>query len=515
MPILPVAADDPQVNIVTEGKVYNQKDKRGLNVQSLGDVVVMSGRMEDGRIGREYVQQPYFSLTPLERDEIAKQNSYVQGIITGRMHRIAGIDWKVIPKAEVEDDFVQAMKMRKQIIGELRGSTEIAHKILALKYSTIIRNEIPGVLPDLSNFDMALRRWRKLYRKRATESASQVEDWIQQANDQDDFEEFQKKWIYDLMIHGSSSIYWDTKSVPDKQTFYMLPGGTVMPVRNPYAGPGAAWVQQVPGYETKLYFRDEIVHDIYVPISSRSYGVVPLDALVNKVAESLLFDQMAAERADGTKPPEKAVIFGDRSPLSGFGGTDAFMNDVPLPQDQQRKLEQKLNTERQNAIAVLSGVGTPIVMDLSRADTFQAQSERQIRLLKDIALVFNVSNNEINETGSEGTSGRSVSESLERIDKEKGIGPLIRIIDKTMTSKILPRRFGSYWRFEHNDGLSETQQVQMDAQKLQSGTYSINEIREERGDDLFEGEQFDAPQGAGGNQPGVNQMNPLFTQALE
>jgi hypothetical protein len=188
---------------------------------------------------------------------------------------------------------------------------------------------------------------------------------------------------------------------------------------------------------------------------------------------------------------------------------------VPLPEEQQGRIEQKFNTARQNAIAVISGFGTPQVLDLSRADTFAAQNERQTRLLKDIALVFNVSNNEINETGSEGTSGRSVSEALERVDKEKGIGPLIRIIDKTMTNMILPRRFGDLWVFRHNDGLSETQQVEQDTKKLSSGTYSVNEIREARGDDPFDGEEYDVPQGAAapGQQLG-SEINPLITRNM-
>lgn len=507
--ILPVAPDDVAANSVTSGAVLNEQLNRGINVQTKGDVLATSGRLLDGSISREPVQPPYFSLTPLERDEIAKQNSYVQGIITGRMHRISGIDWAVEPVGKMEADFIDAMKMRFQQYSEFKGSTELKYKFAAMRQQMILKENLPDLLPDLSNFNPALRRWRRKYQSQVKASASEVEDWINDANDQVDFEEFQKKWVYDLMIHGASSIFWDLASPKIQQSFYMLPGGTVTQIRHPYAGPGVAWVQMVPGFETKIYYENEMIYDTYIPVSSRTYGIVPLDALVNKVAESLMFDRTSAERADGTRPPEKAVIFGETSPIPGFGSDGAKSMEVPLPVEQTKQLEQKFNVERQNAIAVISGVGTPQILDLSRADTFQAQNERQTRLLKDIALVFNVSNNEINETGSEGTSGRAVSESLERIDKEKGIGPIIRIIDKTMTKKILPRRFGDAWTFKHSAGMSEVEQVELETKKLNSGNYSVNEIREEAGKDLFQGDEFDKPSGA---KQAMNQLGSMFNQ---
>lgn len=507
MAILPVSADDPSVNVISSSGIYNDQLNRGINVQAKGDVVGASGRMLDGSISREPIQPPYFSLTPLERDEIVKQNSYVQGIITGRMHRISGIDWIVEPTGRMEEDFIDAMRMRFQLYEEYKNVPELKYKVASIRQSSILRENLIDLLPDMSNFKSALRRWRLKYKHQVRTSSAQVEDWINRANDQVDFEEFQKKWVYDLMAHGASSIFWDTQAPNIQKTFYMLPGGSVMQIRHPYAGPGVAWVQMVAGYETKIYLENEMIYDTYIPTSSRTYGVVPLDALVNKVAESLMFDRMSAERADGTRPPEKMVVFGEQSPIPGFGGNNPDSFSIPLPTDQMGKLEQKINTERQNAIAVISGVGTPQILDLSRADTFAAQNERQTRLLKDIALVFNVSNNEINETGAEGSSGRAVSESLERVDKEKGTGPIIRVIDKTMTKKVLTRKFGDNWIFKHKGALSELEEVELDAKKLSSSTYSVNEIREARGEDPFSGEEFNKPSNA---QQAMGQVGAMF-----
>lgn len=509
--ILPVSPDDAHANSVSSGAIFSEHLNRGINVQARGDVMGTSGRMFDGSISREPIQVPYFSLSPLERDEIAKQNSYVQGILTGRMHRISGIDWDIEPIGRHEEDFIDAMKMMHQQFIEFNGTSELKYKFFALKKKRELMEALPDLLPDMTNFRPSLRRWRVKYKLQIRKSSQEVEDWVNQANDQDDFEEFQKKWVYDLMIHGASSIFWDLASPQIQQSFYMLPGGTITQIRNPYAGPGVAFVQMVPGYETKIYLENEMIYDTYIPLSSRTYGIVPLDALVNKVAESLMFDKTSAERADGTRPPEKAVIFGETSPIPGFGSGGAESMMVPLPVDQTRQLEQKFNVEKQNAIAVISGVGTPQILDLSRADTFQAQNERQTRLLKDIALVFNVSNNEINETDSGGVSGRSTSETLEKVDKEKGTGPIVRIIDKTMTNKVLPRKFGDYWALKHKGALSELEQATLDKAKLDSGSYDVNEVRESRGDEPYAGEEFDKPSD---KSQAIGQIGSMFNQGL-
>ena len=193
--------------------------------------------------------------------------------------------------------------------------------------------------------------------------------------------------------------------------------------------------------------------------------------------------------------------------------------DPPLPADEQKRIETKINTARKEAIMTLSGMGAAVqVVDLSKADTFGQQDARQDRLLKDIALVFNVSNNEINLTGSDGTSGRSTSESLERVDREKGIGPIIRMIDKSMTSKILPYRFGPGWEFKHDEGLTEREQIELATKKKQSGVIPTNEIREDLGKEALSAEELEKLEGAvlqQPGQPGGSALAPLFTSQVE
>jgi hypothetical protein len=264
------------------------------------------------------------------------------------------------------------------------------------------------------------------------------------------------------------------------------------------------------GYEPKIYFSDEMIFDAYVPVSARSYGLIPIEALINKVSESLLFDRLAAERADGTKPPEKLVILGEQSKM--FGDLNSVSFNIPKNQNEQKRIETIVNEERKNAIRVISGVGQPVVADISKADTFSQQSDRQSKLIRDIGFVFNASPFEMSLAGSEFVAGRETAGEQAKQEKERGIYPKVRIIDKTLTNKIIPFKFGSGWIFEHNTGLSEAEQIKLDAQKLSSGSYDVNKIREERGDDPYPEDIYDRPPGqqVTNQQPGFNDVNPFF-----
>jgi hypothetical protein len=220
--------------------------------------------------------------------------------------------------------------------------------------------------------------------------AQEIEDWLAQPNINDSWADYAKKWVFDLMVHGSSATYKEI--IDDKiENFYTLPGGTVLPVRSQYVGGVGAYVQIIPAMEPQLFFQDELSYTTYVPISSQSYGAIPIEALVNKVAESLLFDKLMAEQADGTRPPDKVVVFGDTTP---FGGTlGEFKDDFTLPMGkaEQRRLEVKLNESKKGAIATLSGVGHPLVLDMTRENTMGVQMERQKMIREEVALVFNMS----------------------------------------------------------------------------------------------------------------------------
>jgi cobyric acid synthase len=82
---------------------------------------------------------------------------------------------------------------------------------------------------------------------------------------------------------------------------------------------------------------------------------------------------------------------------------------MPLPKEKQKKFQETFNQVRKDAIIIVSGYGTPAVVDISRTDIFNAQSGRIQMLREQIANVFGASNAEMNLAGTESTNGRNTS----------------------------------------------------------------------------------------------------------
>jgi len=487
--------------------------KRGLNVYTMAEVVGVSGRDRWGQMQSGTIEVPLFGLSIYDRVAIAQRCDAVYGVVTGRANRISGLEWTITKESKEEDRLAAYLKACKQLYDEYAAGTGPKEVIVKGTMVQKMTTYLPDILPDTSNFNGCLMRWKKAMEFRNNDASTAIEDWLHEPNAEDDFEDFLKKWVSDLMIHGSDAIYKEYVA-GRLENLYHLPGGSVVPLRDRYVSAKRMFAQAMPGMDPKMYFTDEITFSSYFPQSGIGYGLVPLEALVNKVAEVLFFDQRAAEMADGTVPPEKIVIFGENTPFGDLTGEEALQ--VPLSEHEQSRLEVLLNEPRKDAIRVLSGVGTPQTLDLSRADTFNYQSERQKAIRESVAFVFNMSNMEVNLTGSDDTSGRETSESQGQIEKQKGIYPIIKMIENKLNREVIPLRWGSHYIFEFKSGLTEEEQVKLDTMKNQSGSYSVNEIRMERGDDAW-GPEFDKPAQGGGAptaQPDGSQINPFNVKGM-
>lgn len=475
---------------------------RGLNVYQLTELIGVDAQAEDGSRHRVTYEQPIFYLTIDERVHIVKQCSPVLGIVSSRMARVAGLDWNVIADSKDEERRAQILKYIYGVYKDWKDVPSIHARILTNLLHAKMRETLFDLLPDASNFDRSLLRWSRLMKWKGEDRSSEIEDWLHNPNPEDDFEELTKKLIFDLMVHGSMSVY---KKSHDNvfDAFYALPGGSVIPVKRPVVDGLAAYVQIVDGFDPLIYYGNELYYSEYIPTTYQAYGMVPLEALVNKVAEYLLFDQLAAQRADQTKPPEKLVVMGDNMP---FGALNAqFSMALPLNDAEQKRVEQIINEERKDAIRVLSGVGQPVVVDVSRADTFQQQTERQRQLKEDIALVFNTTNMEVNLSGSDSTSGRETSESQEKIDKAKGIGPIVRMLNNLYNDKyagIIPQRFGGGYTFSYDVEIDEIAEIEKLQKKAATGTWTDNELRIEDGRDPIDQEEADLLRSAQPVAPG-------------
>jgi hypothetical protein len=480
-----------------------RRGMRGANIYTLSDLLTVSGETKRGQIVSGQLQQNLFTLSIEERVQIYRKCGPVFGVITGRANRIAGLEWRITRVAKHDDRVEAQVKMAADLFKEWKDDASLQGAVVRARCYAYVRKYIPEVRADLSNIASALLRWKRRNKIRYEDKSTQIEDWLHRPNSEDNLSQFMRKSVVDLHTHGAAA--WYKERDPGTgllENIYVLPGGTVLPFRQMYVGGGVAYAQILNGIPPKIYFTDEISYLPYAPNSYLSYGAVPLEALVNKIAETLLFDEQAAMKADGTSAPEKMIVMNETLP---FGDEEASKDlTVPLNLSEQSRIETLVNEPRRNAIRLLTGYGgssSPVVIDLSRADTFAAQSDRQDKILRDIAIVFQCSNIEVNLTGSEETSGRETSQTQAQTDQAKGWKPTAQDIEDRINTDLLPERWGPDYRLEIDKGISEREQVELERLKLQTGTYDVNALRMERGDDPYPDEVYDRPPGQGGAQP--------------
>lgn len=485
---------------------------RGINAIYVSDIVRLTGRDDKGRLLSWGVDQPYFYLTIQQREDIARLCTPVFGIVTSRMNRISCTKFNVTAMKKTEDRIAEDLKSKRDVYNELRLSTEVSHLMIKSRVVAEVRQYLPDLLPDLSNFDAALLRWRRRIQNTKAETGERIRDWLMKPNTDVTWEEHIKKVMWDELVHGCAAIYkqWQGDHV---ENFDTLPGGTVFKFRSPHFSTFSGYVQVVVGFEPQIFFSREMMTLDYLPTSSRSYSLIPLEALINKVAESLLFDRLMAERADGTRPPEKLIIVTDNSnPFAEIDNEES----IPLDADQQRALETKINEPRKNAIMTFSGNHAEVV-DLSISNTMEMQNKRQKDVREEVALVFNASNVEVNLTGSDSTSGRETSETQQEVSQGKGILPHLITIEKKYTMEILQySRWGCGFQIEFDRSKSEKEEVELDIMKQVSGELTVNELRESKNKPIFNDPKYNLPKGDAGQalQPDGTARQPFFTKPL-
>ena len=463
--------------------------RRGLAVYTATELFNVQGKGKDGQQVQAKYEQSCFYLTIDERIRISKLCSPVAGIVNSRMSRISGLNWRVVPDSEKMDETHEKMKQYKQVYDEFAVSLELKHQVVKSQIFRELNREMGDLLPDLSNFNTALLRWKKRTEKISQQQAKDVELWLEKPNLNEDWNAWVRKYVYDLMIHGAVATYKEAQ-FGKLENFYLLPGGSVFPLRGEYVNSIDAYAQIVYGKEPLIYFSDEVSFQNYLPTSVSSWGNIPLEALINKITESLLFDKLMADQADGTQLPKKMVVVGDNNPFGNL--REDF---VPIDADEQHALDTKLNEPKKGGVVTFTG-NTATVVDLSRENTMQIQMQRQKDIREEVGLVFMGSNMEMNLTGSSNTSGRETSESQAEISEGRGIVPITVIIANELNRNIIPYRFGNGFTFEFDTGKSETEDIDLILKKVQTGLYAPNELRvEELGKDPVPGEEFDKPSG--------------------
>ena len=487
---------------------YGMK-KRGITVYSSSQLIGATGRDEQGRLMTWGVEQPYFYLTVTQREEMFKICSPVFGIVTTRQNRIASMNFSVVPVKKDEDRIAEELKMKKQLFNEYKDSTLMGDIYLKLRLVNEIRKTLPDCKPDLSNFEPALMRWKKHISFVRTDKGEEIKGWLEKPSPNVKYREYVHKFVHDILVHGAAATY-KMRQNNRVENFDLLPGGSVYKLKAPWFDILDGYIQIVDGFEPQIMYADELAYSTYLPSSSQNYSMIPLEAIINKVAEALLFDKLMSEQADGTRFPEKLVVVtNNANPFSDFDRPE----EGPLQVDEQKRLEEKLNEPRKGSVVTFSG-NSATVVDLTKENTMAIQTERQKDIRNEVGLVFNGSSMEMNLGGSEQTSGRETSETQEEITMGRGITPIVKILEEHLSQDIIPFRFGYGYRVEYDKSKNEMDDTQLHVLQLQTGEKTVNELREEAGKDTFPDPQFDLPPNAQPSQPGQTPMQPLYTQGL-
>lgn len=485
------------------GAQYGLKG-RGYGVYTSADLLRISAVGKDGQQHIVPVEQKYTTIDPLTCLMIFQKCPPIFSVVSSRANRISSLEFHVIPETKVEDRMASELKEWRSIYVEAERPTMLnaGRRLRALQE---IRKVLPEIYSDLSNFDTALRRWSKRINGQKLDRCTEIEDFFSHPAPGVLWPDFVKMAVQDLLIQGRLAIYKAPVVESDGServgNIHILPGGSVVPIKGTFVGQLHGYVQLTDGMtQPQIFFQDEIAFAEYCPNSSTSWGINPIDSLINLIATNLLFSERMSNMADGSKPPDKAIVFGEKNPGLDNMDPNLFGMDDPISKDEQRRIENKMNrVKREAAIMTLTGVGTPVVLDLSKADTIPTELQYQEKIDRYVAMVYNASNQEINQTGGDGTSGRSTSEAQERADNSKGERPIIRILEELLTRDIIPYRYGFGYRAEWAATRSDAEEIDLASKKVSSGIYSVNEVRDELKKDPFAGEQFDTPKTA---QPG-------------
>lgn len=482
---------------------------RGYTVTTLSRLMQINGRDKNQKIVSTTSDYPSWYLLPSERERIMKLCTPVLGVITSRMNRLASAEFEIVPEKKQEDRIYENMRSLFQMFSEFAKSNDLNQRITRAKIQQMLRGKLPDLLPDLSNFNQSIIRWRKNINFKHADKADAIKEWLESPNRNDSWSDFIKKWVKDYLLHGSAPVYkeWNGGRIDN---FNMLPGGSVIPFRTEFVSQQSIFIQVISGREPQIFYPDEMSYSQYLPNAYESYGIIPLEALINKITETLLFDDLMAKQADGSKYPEKMVIIADNSP---FGDPDADLK-MPIDAGEQDRVEGKVNTRIKGGVMTFTGNAVSVV-DLTRENTMVIQTARQKDIREDVALVFNMSDQEVNLMGSKKFSSNDTANQQADIELSKGINPIKLQIQNMINRDILPFAFGGGYIFEFEKMRNEMEEVQLEQTKINTGTYSVNELRIERNEMPFEGEQYNRPPGAEQLQPDGSENKPLNVKEIK
>lgn len=481
----------------------NQPPGRGITVIDAEQLLQITGATKEGKAIQVGLESQWLNTDPYTALEIVRRCPPVLGVVTGRANLIAGLPWVIEPVSKNEDRAVARLKDYREMFMEWDNVG------VRIGLHAKIRERLVDIKPDLSNFDASLRRWSRRIKDRKSDESSQVEDWINSGAGTN-WSDFAKQFVSDLLTHGRGANF---KIMGEERLegFELLPGGTVFPVQGQFAGGYRAYIQVSPGHSgylddfgnarlisPQLFFANEMDFSYWMPNSLKLNGLTPIDALLNLCAEDMLRTHKFATMADGSKPPHKVLVM---THDASFNPSSMGDKVDPVDQEEQRRVENKLNRDRKDhGITTLTQYGTPFMLDLSGADTMESEMRRQDQIDEKVALVFHATPLEMNKTGSEDTSGRSTSEAQRAALNSKGVAPIVINLEESFNLDLIPWRYGpGYYDMNFSVDQTAREEAEIGALRLKAG-WAMNEVRVPQGLDPFNDPKFDEPVQAGDEQ---------------
>lgn len=509
-PVTSLAPDQREISSGAGYAIPGAVDQRGFMLYTPSQILGASGVDKWGEHVSVDFEQPYFFLTVVQRNWLFRLSSPVMAVVSGRMKRISSMNYRVVRKEKEEDRIFDALAGAKDLYNEIGDSLDPALQIAKAEIEKFIRKEMIEVLPGLTNFSSASKRWKRRIKASKVDQTNEATDWLQQPNAGVSWEQFIEKVVYDLHIHGGCAIYKDF--IDNRlENFDALPGGTVYRVRPPYFNSVEAYIQITGASQPQVFYSNEISYIPYLTVSHTNLPMIPLEALMSKIAEYLFFDDLMARQADGTKPPNKMVVITNPAGITGIKDEEP---SLPISRAEQDRIQEAINNPVKFGVVTYTGNHVEVV-DLTRENTMQLQNDRQKDIREDVATVFNATNMEVNLTGSADVSGRTTADVQMELASGMGSGPVMKKIANKITNDILPFRFGGGLRFEFEYGKDEKEQNEINRGRLANGEITINELREENGDPAFAGEEFDKPLNSiidSQAVAGTSEQNPMFIQ---
>lgn len=476
---------------------------RGFQVISSNEIIKLTALDKHNKERETEVQLKYSSVDPMIALQVYQKCSPVFGIVNKRAFRVSSTNWDIIPVKKIEDEIAVKLKDAHSIYKEYEGDSSMESIRIQLESLKLIYSNLPTVRNDLSNFDSALFRTMRQIRHSESNRCNEIEDFLAYPSPGLSMSDLLKIIVSDLQVHGRIALVKQILGDGKLGNIKPLSGGTVYPIKTIYASNSVeGYVQIVDSLESpQVFFSDEIMFSHYMPNSAVSYGMTPIDAMINLMTEFLYFEEQGKNKADGNEPPQKLIVFGQPNEFGQEDGSET------IDPDEQRRVENKLNrNQKRKAIATLTGYGTPISIDLSNNDIYNSLMQRQEQILKFVAIAFSASNNEINDNN----DNLATSKVNERYDYSSGIAPIYGTIEDMFNYEYLNYKYGGNYIFKFNPILDEKEKFELAKLKKDSGLMDINEIRvKDLGLEPYPESDYSRPSGANPQQETLDVFNSI------